>query len=72
VHTVSRVPLVAPLPASPAVLSRVQLSSAEMGFLAAQQMFAYMQAQLALPQHQQGTVGGTGGVCLPMTLRRLG
>ena len=29
-HTVGRVPLVAPLPASPAVPSRVQLSSAEM------------------------------------------
>jgi len=34
-----------------------------MGVLAAavQQMFAYMQAQLALPQHQQGAVGGTAG-----------
>jgi len=32
-----------------------------MGVLAAQQMFACMQAQLALPQHQQGAVGGTGG-----------
>ena len=51
-HTVRRVPLVAPLPASPAVPSRVQLSSAEMGVLAAQQMFAYMQAHLAFPQHQ--------------------
>ena len=30
-HTVCRAPLVAPLPASPAVPSRVQLSSAEMG-----------------------------------------
>jgi len=36
VHTVRRVPLVALLPDSPAVLSRVQLSSAEMGVLAAQ------------------------------------
>jgi len=61
VHTVRRIPLVAPLPTSPAVPSRVQLSSAEMGVLAAQQMFAYMQEQLALPQHQQGAVGGTGG-----------
>ena len=60
-HTVLRVPLVAPLPASPAVPSWVQLSSAEMGVLAAQQNFAYMQAQLAFPQHQQGAVGGTGG-----------
>jgi len=60
-HTVRRVPLVAPLPASPVVTSRVQLSSAEMGVLTAQQMFAYMQAHLALPQHQQGTVGGAGG-----------
>jgi len=32
-----------------------------MGVLAEQQMFAYMQAQLALPQHQQGAVGGTAG-----------
>ena len=37
VHTVRRIPLVAPLPASPALPSRVQLSSAEMGVLAAQQ-----------------------------------
>jgi len=37
VHTVRRVPLVAPLPTSPTVPSRVQLSSAEMGVLAAQQ-----------------------------------
>jgi len=48
VHTVSRVPLVAPLPASPAVLSRVQLSSAEMGVLAAQQMFAYITSKVHL------------------------
>jgi len=41
-HTVRRVPLFAPLPASPAVPSRVQLSSAEMGVLTVQQMFAYM------------------------------
>jgi len=60
-YTVRRVPLVAPLPASPAVPSRVQLSSAEMGVLASQQMFAYMQAHLALPQHQKGSVGGAGG-----------
>ena len=33
VHTVLRVPLVVPLPASPAVPSRVQLSSAKMGVL---------------------------------------
>ena len=52
VHTVRRVPLVAPLPASPAVPSRVQLSSAELGVLVVQQMFDYMQAHLALPQHQ--------------------
>jgi len=37
VYTVRRVPLVAPLPANPAVPSRVRLSSAEMGLLAAQQ-----------------------------------
>jgi len=60
-HTVRRVPLVAPLPASPAVPLRVQLSSAEMGVLAAQQMFAYMQAHLALAQYQEGAVGGAGG-----------
>jgi len=60
-HTVRCVPLVAPLPASPAVPSRVQLGSAKMGVLAAQQMFAFMQAHLALPQHQQGAVGGAGG-----------
>jgi len=36
VHTVRSVPLVAPLPASPAVTSRVHLNSAEMGVLAAQ------------------------------------
>jgi len=56
-YTVRRVPLVAPLPASPALPSRVQLSPAEMGVLAAQQMFAYIQAHLALPQHQEGAVG---------------
>jgi len=33
VHTVRRVQLVAPLPASPAVPSRVQLSTTEMGVL---------------------------------------
>ena len=38
-HTVRRVPLVAPLPANPTVSSRVQLSSAKMGILAVQQMF---------------------------------
>jgi len=32
-----------------------------MGVVAAQQMFADMQAQLALPQHQHGAVGGTAG-----------
>jgi len=48
VNTVRRVSLVAPLPASPAVPSRVQLSSAEMGVLAAQQMFVYMQAHLVI------------------------
>jgi hypothetical protein len=32
-----------------------------MGVLAPQQMFAFMQAHLALPQHQQGAVGGAGG-----------
>jgi len=32
-----------------------------MGVPAAQQMFAFMQAHLALPQHQQGAVGGAGG-----------
>jgi len=37
VHTVRRVPLVAPLPASATLPSRVQLSSAEMGVLAVQQ-----------------------------------
>jgi len=41
-HTVRSVPLVAPLPASPAVPSRVQLSSVKMGVLAVQKMFAYM------------------------------
>ena len=60
-YTVRRVPLVAPLPASPALPSRVQLSSTEMGVLTVQQMFAYMQAHLALPQHQQGAVGDAGG-----------
>ena len=38
VHTVRRVPLVAPLPASPAVPSRAQLSSAGMGVLAGQEV----------------------------------
>ena len=32
-----------------------------MGVLGAQRMFAYIQAHLALPQHQQGAVGGAGG-----------
>jgi len=51
-YTIRRVPLIAPLPASPSVPSRMQLSSAEMGVLAAQPMFAYIKALLALPQHQ--------------------
>jgi len=57
-YTIRRVPLVAPLPASPALPSRVKLSSAEMGVLAAQQMVAYMQAHLAVPKHQQGAGEG--------------
>jgi len=32
-----------------------------MGVLGTQEMFAYIQAHLALPQHQGGSVGGTGG-----------
>jgi len=51
-QTVRRVPLVAPLPASPVVPSRVQLSSVERGVPTAQQMFGYMEAHLVLPQHQ--------------------
>jgi len=43
------------------VCLKPQLSSAEMGVLTAQQMFAYMQAQLTLPQHQQGAGSGTAG-----------
>ena len=35
-----------------------------MGVLAAQQMFAYMQAQLALPQQQQAGGGGAGSASL--------
>jgi len=58
VRAVRRVALVAPVTDSPAVPARVQLSSAKMGVLAAQQMVAYMQAQLAFPQHQHG--GGSG------------
>jgi len=48
VHAVRRVPLVALLPASPAVPARVQIaimaSSAEMGALASQQMFRVLHA----------------------------
>jgi len=48
-------------PARPAVPAPVQLNPAEMGVLAAQQMFAYVQAQLALPQQQRAL--GAATIC---------
>jgi len=60
-YTVRRVLLVVPLTANPTVPSWGQLNSAEMGVLGTQEMFTYIQAHLALPQHQPGVVGGSGG-----------
>ena len=48
-------------PARPAVPAPVQVNPAEMGVLAAQQMFAYVQAQLALPQQQRAL--GAATIC---------
>ena len=48
-------------PARPAVPAPMQVNPAEMGVLAAQQMFAYVQAQLALPQQQRAL--GAATIC---------